>query len=50
MAAQRSRGKGQEPARPFFRPRVVVKFHDWVEVPYEDGAERSIAERFGEAP
>ncbi|MEM8962869.1 MAG: S8 family serine peptidase [Acidobacteriota bacterium] len=36
--------------RPNFRPRVVVKFHDWVDVPYVDGAEKAIAERFGAEP
>ena len=25
-----------------FRPRVIVKFHDYVELPYEDGAEEYI--------
>jgi hypothetical protein len=37
-----------EVVRPAFRPRVIVKFHDWVAVPYEDGAEEHIAERFGQ--
>jgi serine protease len=36
--------------RPFFRPRVVVKFADWVVVPYVDGAEKSIGERYGFGP
>src|SRR5262249_45015431 len=29
--------------------RIIVKFHDWVEVPYEDGAERHIANKYGQA-
>jgi hypothetical protein len=33
--------------RPFFRPRVILKFRDWVDVPYEDGAERYIVEKYG---
>jgi serine protease len=37
------------PARPFFRPRVIVKFQDWVDVPYEDGAERHLVEKYGDA-
>ena len=36
--------------RPTFRPRVVVKLHDWVDVPYEDGAERYLVERYGPGP
>jgi hypothetical protein len=40
-------GDSDRRARPFFRPRVIVKFHDWVEVPYEDGAERHITEKYG---
>jgi len=28
----------------------VVKLHDWVEVPYEDGVERDLFERFGPGP
>lgn len=36
--------------RPFFRPRVIVKLQDWVEVPYEDGAERHIVKKYGGAP
>jgi hypothetical protein len=40
-------GESGREVRPFFRPRVIVKFHDWVEVPYEDGAERYITEKYG---
>src|SRR5664279_4462889 len=32
-----------------FRPRIVVKFRDWVEAPYQDGAEKVIAEKYGKA-
>lgn len=47
----RSRRKREgEGVRSSFRPRVIVKFHDWVDVPYEDGAERQLAERFGAGP
>lgn len=28
-----------------YRPRVIVKFHDYVELPYEDGVEREIINR-----
>jgi hypothetical protein len=28
----------------FYRPRVVVKFHDYIELPYEDGVEKYILE------
>ncbi len=41
------RGPG---ARPSFRPRVVVKLHDWVDVPYEDGVERYLLDEFGPGP
>jgi hypothetical protein len=41
------RGPG---ARPTFRPRIVVKLHDWVDVPYEDGVERYLVERYGPGP
>lgn len=40
----------RQPVRKFFRPRVVVKFADWVVVPYVDGAEKSIGERYGLGP
>lgn len=33
--------------RPWFRQRVMVKFRDFVEVPYEDGAEKAIIEKYG---
>lgn len=33
-----------------FRPRAVFKLHDWVEVPYEDGAQKVLAERYGAGP
>jgi serine protease len=36
--------------RPSFRPRVIVKFRDYVDVPYEDGAEKAIIERYGGLP
>jgi serine protease len=42
-------GEGRQVARARFRPRVIVKFRDWVEVPYEDGAEAAIAEKYGKA-
>ncbi len=41
------RGSGP---RPVFRPRVVVKLYDWVEIPYEDGAEKAAVERYGAGP
>jgi serine protease len=41
------RGSGP---RPLFRPRVVVKFHDWVDVSYADGAETEVFERYGPGP
>jgi Subtilase family len=25
-----------------YHPRVVVKFHDWIDIPYEDGAEKLV--------
>ncbi len=54
MAKKRSRSREVQPrqpgVRPFFRPRVVVKFADWVEVPYVDGAEKHIAARYGLGP
>jgi serine protease len=53
MAAQDKHdggGSSREGVRPSFRPRVVLKFHDWVEMPYEDGAERQIADRYGSGP
>jgi serine protease len=37
-------------ARPHFRPRVVVKLRDFVEVAYRDGAEKEIVERYGPEP
>ncbi len=37
-------------ARQEFRPRAVFKLHDWVEVPYEDGVERVLAEKYGARP
>lgn len=40
----------QQTVRPFFRPRVVVKFVDWIAVPYVDGAEKNIGERYGFGP
>ena len=40
-------GKGGAGARPEFRPRAVLKLHDWVEVPYEDGVQKVLAERYG---
>lgn len=52
MSAREEKRHGQERSksvRPYFRPRVIVKFHDWVRVEYHDGAEREIAKRFGEA-
>lgn len=36
--------------RAFFRPRVVMKFADWVSVPYVDGAEKTIGSRYGFGP
>ncbi len=40
----------KETVRPFFRPRVVVKLADWVDVPYADGAEKALGERYGFGP
>lgn len=37
-------------ARPVFRPRVVVRLHDWVDVPYEDDVQRVLVEKFGPGP
>ncbi|HSK77842.1 MAG TPA: S8 family peptidase [Thermoanaerobaculia bacterium] len=48
MAARKPAKKGgaparrQEPAIPSFKPRVVVKFHDFVQLPYEAGAEELV--------
>ena len=56
MATARKRARPRKPQprqqriRSFFRPRVVVKFADWVAVPYADGAEKSIGERYGYGP
>ena len=36
--------------RPRFRPRVVVRLHDWVDVDYADGIERQLFERYGAGP
>ncbi|ADG74116.1 peptidase S8 and S53 subtilisin kexin sedolisin [Cellulomonas flavigena DSM 20109] len=36
--------------RPVFRPRVVVRLHDWVDVPYEDDVQRVLVEKFGPGP
>lgn len=48
-----SRGNVNKPrkdsVRPHFRPRVIVKLRDWVDVPYEDGAEKNIAKKYGSA-
>lgn len=33
-----------------FRPRAVFKLHDWVELKYEDGAQKVLAERYGAGP
>src|SRR5215212_10868173 len=47
MATKRQPVRPQAPpTRPFFRPRVIVKFRDWVEVPYEDGAERQLVDKY----
>lgn len=48
--SNREVGKGGPGARPDFRPRAVFKLHDWVEVPYVDGAEKSLVERYGPGP
>ena len=40
--ASRRRPRRQEAAG--YRPRVVVKFHDYVDLPYEDGAEGYVEE------
>ena len=42
-------GKSRQTVRLHFKPRIVVKFRDWVEAPYEDGAEKVIAEKYGKA-
>jgi serine protease len=42
-------GKPRQTVRLHFKPRIVVKFRDWVEAPYEDGAEKVIAEKYGKA-
>jgi serine protease len=43
-------GKQGADVRPQFRPRAVVKLHDWVDVPYQDGVERVLADRYGPGP
>lgn len=43
-------GKSGPGPRPVFRPRVVVKLHDWVECPYEDGIERVLFKQYGDGP
>ena len=40
-------GHNGDVVRPYFRPRVILKFYDWVETSYVDGAEREISERYG---
>lgn len=45
MPAKKQSGRPQ--VRPHFRPRVVVKFQDWVDVPYRDGAEKDIVAKYG---
>ncbi len=42
-------GQRRQSARAHFRPRVIVKFRDWVEAPYQDGAEKTIAEKYGKS-
>src|SRR5258707_4604570 len=42
-------GKNRQTVRLHFRPRIIVKFRDWVQAPYEDGAEKVIAEKYGKA-
>jgi hypothetical protein len=37
----------RQAVRLHFKPRVVVKFRDWVQAPYEDGAENVIAKNYG---
>jgi serine protease len=42
-------GKNRQTVRLHFRPRIIVKFRDWVQAPYEDGAEKVIVEKYGKA-
>jgi serine protease len=44
------RDNDQRSLRERFRPRAVFKLHDWVEVPYEDGVQRTLAEKYGPGP
>lgn len=55
MAAKKKTGRARVvrpkgSTRPFFRPRVVVKFWDWLGTPYTDGAEKIIGARYGLGP
>ena len=42
--------RGETGPRQEFRPRAVFKLHDWVDVPYEDGVQKLLAERYGAGP
>lgn len=48
--ANRAVGKVGAGARQEFLPRAVFKLHDWVEVSYEDGVQKVLAERYGPGP
>ena len=51
MAARRkAKGHHETGPRQEFRPRAVFKVRDWVEVPYEDGVQKVLAERYGAGP
>lgn len=50
QSAGREVGKAGAGTRREFRPRAVFKLHDWVEVPYEDGVQKVLAERYGAGP
>lgn len=43
-------GKGTPQHRSEFRPRAVFKLHDWVDVPYADGIQLRLAQRYGPGP
>jgi serine protease len=46
---QESGERGTGP-RPMFRPRVVVKLHDWVDVPYDEEAVEVLIHKYGPGP
>jgi len=45
--SEREVGREGAGNRQEFRPRAVFKLFDWVEVPYEDGVQRNLVDRYG---